>query len=79
MCIGIIIEISIEISEGDHYMSIFTSRIFRLTLEITFSLKKYFFLQMAYDLHSQSTKLNKGMGGESPNKSGWAGKFFEKK
>ena len=79
MCIDIIIEISIEISEGDHYTWIFTSRIFRLTLEITFLLKKYFFLQMAYDLLSQSTKRNKGVGRGSPNKSGWAGKFFEKK
>ena len=45
MCIDIIIEISIEISEGDHYTWIFTSRIFRLTLEITLLLNKYFFLQ----------------------------------
>ena len=36
----------------------------RVTLEITFLLKKYFFLQMAYKLLSQSRKLNK-RGGES--------------
>ena len=36
-------DINIEIIEGDHYMWIFTSRIFRLALEITFCLNKYFF------------------------------------
>ena len=54
----------------------FTSRIFRLTLEITFLINKYFFLQMAYDLLSQSRKLNKWRG---PNKSGRVRKLFEKK
>ena len=44
----ICIDINIEISEVDNYTWIFTSRIFRLALEITFLLKKYFFLQMAY-------------------------------
>ena len=39
--------IDIEISEVDHYTWIFTSRIFRLALEIFF-LIKYFFLQRAY-------------------------------
>ena len=38
------IDINIETSEVDHYTWIFTSRIFRLALEITFSLSKYFFL-----------------------------------
>ena len=33
----------IEISEVDHYMWIFNSKIFRLALEITFLLKKCFF------------------------------------
>ena len=32
------IDINIEISEVDHYMWIFASRIFRLALEITFLL-----------------------------------------
>ena len=39
----ICIDINIEISEVDHYTWIFTSRIFRLALEITFLLNKYFF------------------------------------
>ena len=55
----ICIDINIEISEFDHYTWIFTSRIFRLALEITFLLNKYFFLQMTYELISQSRKLNK--------------------
>ena len=55
----ICIDINIEISEVDHYKWVFTSRIFRLALEITFLLNKYFFLQMAYDLLSQSRKLKK--------------------
>ena len=44
------IEINIEISEVDHYTWIFTSRIFRLALEIAFLLNKYLFLQMSYEL-----------------------------
>ena len=55
----ICIDINIEISEVDHYKWVFTSRIFRLALEITFLLNKYFFLQMAYDLLSQRRKLKK--------------------
>ena len=39
----IYIEINIEISEVDHYTWIFTTRIFRLALEIAFLLNKYFF------------------------------------
>ena len=39
----ICIDINIEISEVDHYTWIFTSRIFRLALEINFLLNKYFF------------------------------------
>ena len=58
------IDINIEISEVDHYTWIFTSRIFRFSLEITFFFNKYFFLQMVYELLSQSRKLNKrGEGG----------------
>ena len=53
----ICIDINIEISEVDHYKWVFTSRIFRLALEITFLLNKYFLLQMDYDLLSQSRKL----------------------
>ena len=56
-------DINVEISEVDHYTWIFNSRIFRLALEITFLLNKYFFLQMTYELHSQSKKLNKRAGG----------------
>ena len=44
------IEINIEISEVDHYTWMFTSRIFRLALEITFLLNKYLFLQISYEL-----------------------------
>lgn len=38
----------------DHYMCIFTSRIFKLVLEITYLnlVSKYFFLQMDYELLS---------------------------
>ena len=43
----IYIDINTEISEVDHYTWIFAYRIFSLTLEITFLLNKYFFLQMA--------------------------------
>ena len=43
---------------------IFTSRIFRLALEITFLFNKYFFLQKAYELLSQSRKLKKWEVGE---------------
>ena len=72
--ITICIKINNEISEVDHYTWIFTSRIFRPALEIHFLLSKYFFLQMAYELLSQSRKLNKQ---GCPNKSG--GTFFENK
>ena len=40
----IYIKSNIEISEVDHYTWIFTARIFRLALEITFLRSKYFFL-----------------------------------
>ena len=53
------VDINIEISEVDHCTWIFTSRIFRLVLEITFLLNQYIFLQMVYELLSQSRKLNK--------------------
>ena len=53
----ICININVEISKVDHYTWIFTSRIFRLTLEITFLLNKYFSLQMAYELLSQTYKV----------------------
>ena len=46
----ICIDINIEISVIDHCTCIFTSSIFRLALEITFLLNKYFFLQIAYEL-----------------------------
>ena len=54
----IYIDINIEISEVDHYTWIFNCRIFRLALKITFLPKKYFFLQMAYELLSQGRKFN---------------------
>ena len=44
------IDRNIEISQVDHYTWIFTSRIFRLALEITFLLNKYSFLKMTYEL-----------------------------
>ena len=50
------IDVNIEITKEDDYTWIFTSRIFRLALEITFLLNKYFFLQMSYELLSQSEK-----------------------
>ena len=69
----IYIDNNIEISKVDTYTWIFTSRIFRLALELTFLLNKYFFLQMANELLLQSRKRNKhGGGGE-----GGEG-FFEK-
>ena len=42
----ICIDINIALSEVDHYTWLFTSRIFRLPLEIIFLLNKYFFLLM---------------------------------
>ena len=56
--------INVEISEVDHYTWIFTSRIFRLALEITFFLNKYFSLQMAYELLSQTHKVENLINGE---------------
>ena len=69
------IDIKIERSLADHYTCIFNSRIFRLALEITFSLNKYFFLEMVYELLSQGRKLNKRMG---PNKSEGLENFWRK-
>ena len=60
----IYIDINIGISKVDHHTRIFTSRIFRLALEINVLLNEYFFLQMAYELLSQSRKLNKRGRGE---------------
>ena len=58
---------------------IFTSKIFRLALEITF-LKKYFLLQMAYELLLQSRELNKREGSnlasKIPNEQGGFEKYF---
>ena len=54
----ICIDINIEISEADHYTWIFISKIFRLALETTFLLNKYFFLQVAYEHTSYSHKEN---------------------
>ena len=57
----ICIDINIEISYRDNHTSIFTSRIFRLALEINFLINKYFFLQMAYELRVIFEKM-KSMG-----------------
>ena len=54
----ICIDINIEISEVDLYTCISTSKAFRLALEITFLLNKYFFRKTAYELFSRSRKLN---------------------
>ena len=70
----ICIDINIEISQVDHYTWIFTSRIFRLALEISFLLK-YFFLLMAYELLCR--KLN--MEGSPNNSGGGEGGYFLKK
>ena len=59
----ICIDINIEISEVDHYTWILTSRTFTLALEITFLLNEHIFIQMAYELLSQSGKLLKRGGG----------------
>ena len=59
----ICIDINIEISEVDHYTWILTSRTFTLALEITFLLNDHIFIQMAYELLSQSGKLLKRGGG----------------
>ena len=47
---------SIEISEVDHRTWIFTSRIFRLALEITFLLNKYFFFYKWLTTYSQNVE-----------------------
>ena len=67
----ICIDINTEFSEVDHYTWIFTSRIFRIALEVTFLLNKYFFLQMVCESLSQSRKLNK-RGWRSLPYWGWA-------
>ena len=58
----ICININIEISEADHYTWIFTSRIFRLALEITFLYNKYFFLQVAHK-EREGWKIKKKISG----------------
>ena len=63
----------------DYYTWIFTSRIFRLALEITFLFEEHFFLQIAYKLLSQRRKLDKSWRGERGGGSRGAGKVFEKK
>ena len=72
----ICIDINIEISEVDHYTWIFTSRIFRLALEIAFLLNNYFFPSNVFGFTFTKRKLNKRVG---PNKSGLVGNFFDKK
>ena len=72
----ICIDINIEINEIDQYTWIFTSRIFRLALEITSLFNKYFFLQMAYELLSRGRKVNKR---RYPNKSREIGKIKKEK
>ena len=55
----IYIDINIDISYADYYTWIFTSKIFRLALEIASLVNKYFFLPIAYESLSKSRKLNK--------------------
>ena len=57
------IDINIEITQVDHCTWMFTCRICRLALEITFLLNKYFVLQMTYELLSQRRNLISGGGG----------------
>ena len=54
----ICIDISTEISEVDHYTWVFTPRILRLALEVTFLLYEYFLLNELLELLLQSRKLN---------------------
>ena len=54
----ICIDISIEINEIDHCTWVFTSRILRLALEVTFLLYEYFLLNELLELLLQSRKLN---------------------
>ena len=73
----ICMNINIEISQVEYYTWIFTNRNFRFALKITFLLNKYFFLQMAHKLLSQSKKRNKRGWGEDKREG--AENAFEKK
>ena len=64
------LETCIEINIDRSYTWIFTSRISRLPLELTLFLNKYFFLQMACELLSQSRKLYKREG-SNKDEGGW--------
>ena len=65
----ICIDINIEITQVDHCTWMFTCRICRLALEITFLLNKYVVLQMTYELLSQRRNLiSGGGGGGGPNR-----------
>ena len=75
----IYIDISIEKTEVGHYSWIFTSKIFRFALEITFLLNKYFSHKW---LTSYSHKVENlisrggGGGGGGDEKMGWVLKIF---
>ena len=69
------IDADVELSQANHYTWIFTSRIFRLALEITFLLNKYFSCKW---LTSYSHKVE-NLISRGPNNSRGTGKFFEKK
>ena len=56
-------DINIEISEVDHYLWIFTSRIFRLALEITFLLKSIFSYKWLTGYSHKVENLISGEGG----------------
>ena len=56
-------DINIEISEVDHYLWIFTSRIFRLALEITFLLKSIFSYKWLMGYSHKVENLISGEGG----------------
>ena len=69
------IEADVELSQADHYTWIFTSRVFRLALEITFLPNKHFSCKW---LTSYSHKVE-NLISRGPNNSRGTGKFFEKK
>ena len=75
----ICIDINIEITQVDHCTWMFTCRICRLALEITFLLNKYVVLQMTYELLSQRRNLiSGGGGGGGPNRA-WGLENIKKK
>ena len=68
------IEADVELSQADHYTWIFTSRVFRLALEITFLPNKHFSCKW---LTSYSHKVE-NLISRGPNNSRGTGKFLKK-